>query len=343
MKKHIVLIGLVLGFWLLVFHRSVQSVSAETSDATQKVTFMIYPELPKENLGGRKLGYFNLRLKPNTEKTVKIKVMNPTDKTITVKTNVRDAQTADNGRIDYLSAKPIPKHILPQPGSQFLTVKPQLTVKPGTEKWLTIKIKMPKNSFKGKKAMAINLSAMGPTGGSINNRYVYAVGVTLNGINVTKKHLKRLEMPIMKAGFVHKKAALQFKMVNPDPAFLKKGQLSIKLTNQKIGFFNYQLVQKKMHIAPNSKFDVNLMLGGQRLVPGKYTMVAKFKSDQYQKQIKKSVKITKTDAEYINERNLDYQRRRKVVFLFGGICILLIIGTIYYVKVYRARSKQNDE
>lgn len=219
MKKHIVLISLLLSFWLLLLNQTTQSVSATTTENQQKVTFMIYPEIPKDNLGGDKLGYFNLRLEPNTEKTIRIKVMNPTDKTITVKAAVRDAQTADNGQIDYLSATPIPKHILAQPGSQFLTVKPQLTVKPGAEKWLTVKIKMPENSFKGKKAMAINLSAMGPTGGSVNNRYVYAVGVTLNGTKVIKKDLKRLEMPTMQAGFVHKKAALKFKIVNPDPVF----------------------------------------------------------------------------------------------------------------------------
>lgn len=343
MKKHIVLISLLLSFWLLLLNQSEQLVSAATSDATQKVTFMIYPELPKDNLGGRKFGYFNLRLKPSTEKTVRIKVMNPTDKTVTVKANVRDAQTAGNGRIDYLSTKPVSKHILAQPGSQFLTVKPQLTVKPGAEKWLSIKINMPEKPFKGKKAMAVNLSAMGPTGGSVNNRYVYAVGVTLNGTKIIKKDLKHLEMPTMQAGFVHKKAALQFKVLNPDPVFLKKGRLSIKLTNQKIGFFKYQLALKKMHIAPNSKFDVNLMLDGQRLVPGKYTMIASFKSDQYQKQIKKSVKITKTDAKYINEHNLDYQRRRKIIIVFETICVLLVIGIIYYIKVYRARSKQNDK
>lgn len=343
MKMHIALISLLLSFWLLLLNQSEQLVSAATSDDMQKVTFMIYPELPKDNLGGRKLGYFNLRLEPSAEKMVRIKVMNPTDKTITVKTNVRDAQTTDNGQIDYLSAKPVSKHILAQPGSQFLMVKPQLTVNPGAEKWLNIKIKMPEKPFKGKKAMAVNLSAMGPTGGSVNNRYVYAVGVTLNGTKIIKKDLKRLEMPKMQSGWVNKEAALQFKVLNPDPVFLKKGQLSIQLTNQKIGFFKYQLVLKKMHIAPNSKFDVNLMLGGQRLVPGKYTMIASFKSDQYSKQIKKSVEITKTDAKYINEHNLDYQRRRKIVIVFETICVLLVIGIIYYIKVYRARSKQNDK
>lgn len=340
MKKHIVLIGLVLSFGLLMFNRSIQSVSAETSDATQKVTFMIYPELPKDNLGGRKIGYFNLRLKPNTEKTVKIKVMNPTDKIITVKADVRDAQTADNGRIDYLSAAPIPKHILAQPGSQFLTVKPQLTVKPGAEKWLTIKIKMPGNAFKGKKAMAINLSAMGPTGGSVNNRYVYAVGVTLNGTKVTKKHLNRIEMSKMQAGFVHKKAALQFKVLNPDPVFLKKGQLSIKLTNQKISFFNYKLGLKKMHIAPNSKFNVNLMLGGQRLVPGTYTMVAKFKSDQYKTQIKKTVQITKNSANHINKHNIIYQR--KLILKISALLLIMIIISIYYFKFHGSKGLEND-
>lgn len=64
-----------------------------------------------------------------------------------------------------------------------------------------------------------------------------------------------------------------------------------------------------MHIAPNSSFNANLLLGGKRLVPGRYTMIADFKSDQYQREIKKTVQITKTDARYINDHNAAYQKK----------------------------------
>lgn len=342
MKKRYLIITMMLAFWGLMRQATPQLVTAATTDAKQKVTFMIYPEIPKDNLGGNKLGYFNLKLKPNAEKTLKIKVFNPTNKPITVKVSAKDAQTADDGRIDYLSDNPVSKQLLPEPGSQYVHFKPQVVVPPNAQKVVNVKVKMPNAAFKGKKALAINLAAMGPTGGSINNRYVYAVGVTLNGIKLPHKELHHLEMPTMQAGFVDKQAALQFKVNNPDPIFLKKGHLSIKLTNQKLGFFNYKLDLKKMHIAPNSSFNANLLLGGKRLVPGRYTMIADFKSDQYQREIKKTVQITKTDARYINDHNAAYQKKRRVLLTVITICVLLVVISIYDIRKHGSRESKND-
>lgn len=332
----------MLAFWALMLQQQSQFVMATSADSKQKVTFMIYPEIPKDNIGGNKLGYFNLKLKPKAETTLKIKVFNPTDKPITVKVSAKDAQTGDNGQIDYLSDAPVTKNLLPDPGSRYVHSKPQVVVASNTQNLVNVKLKMPKTTFKGKKALAINLSAMGPTGGSINNRYVYAVGVTLNGKKLTRKELQRLEMPKMQTGFVDKQAALQFKVNNPDPVFLKKSHLSIKLTNQKLGFFNYKLDLKKMHIAPNSSFNANLLLGGKRLVPGRYTMIADFKSDQYQRQIKKIVQITKTDARYINDHNAAYQKKRQLTMIVISVCVVLGIILIYYIRKHGSRESKND-
>lgn len=332
----------MLAFWGLMRQATPQLVTAATADAKQKVTFMIYPEIPKDNLGGNKLGYFNLKLKPNAEKALKIKVFNPTDKPITVNVSAKDAQTADDGRIDYLSDDPVAKKLLPSPGSHYLQFKPRVVVPSKSQEWVNVKVKMPATGFKGKKALAINLAAMGKNGGSINNRYVYAVGVTLNGTKLPAKKLQRLAMPKMKTGFVDKQAVLQFKVTNPDPVFLKKGHLSIKLTNQKLGFFNYKLDLKKMHIAPNSTFNANLLLGGKRLVAGRYTMVAHFKSDQYQHQIKKTVQITKTDARYINEHNAAYQKKRQLLIIIISVYAVLGIILIYYIRKHGSRDSKND-
>ncbi|WGI19337.1 DUF916 and DUF3324 domain-containing protein [Latilactobacillus sakei] len=332
----------MLAFWGLMLQATPQLVTAATTDAKQKVTFMIYPEIPKDNLGGNKLGYFNLKLKPNTEKTLKIKVFNPTDKPITVNVSAKDAQTADDGRIDYLSDAPVAKKLLPSPGSYYLQFKPRVVVPSKSQEWVNVKVKMPATDFKGKKALAINLAAMGKNGGSINNRYVYAVGVTLNGTKLSVKKLQRLAMPKMKTGFVDKQPALQFKVNNPDPIFLKKGHLSIKLTNQKLGFFNYKLDLKKMHIAPNSTFNANLLLGGKRLVAGRYTMVAHFKSDQYRRQIKKTVQITKTDARYINDHNVAYQKKLKMLIIIISAYAVLGIILIYYIRKHGSRDSKND-
>ncbi|CAM2960419.1 hypothetical protein LASA110932_09260 [Latilactobacillus sakei] len=97
-----------------------------------------------------------------------------------------------------------------------------------------------------------------------------------------------------------------------------------------------------MHIAPNSSFNANLLLGGKRLVPGRYTMIADFKSDQYQREIKKTVQITKTDARYINDHNAAYQKKRRVLLTVITICVLLVVISIYDIRKHGSRESKND-
>ncbi|USF98873.1 hypothetical protein A4W88_00820 [Latilactobacillus sakei] len=52
MKKRCLIITIMLAFWGLMRQATPQLVTAATADAKQKVTFMIYPEIPKDNLGG---------------------------------------------------------------------------------------------------------------------------------------------------------------------------------------------------------------------------------------------------------------------------------------------------
>ena len=47
MKKRYLIISIMLAFWGLMRQATPQLVTAATADAKQKVTFMIYPEIPK--------------------------------------------------------------------------------------------------------------------------------------------------------------------------------------------------------------------------------------------------------------------------------------------------------
>lgn len=297
----------------------------QTIPAEAKATFMIMPELPSDNLGGAHLGYFNLPLKAKTTKKVRIKVYNPTAHSIVINGQVKNATTNDNASVDYLGSNPINRQLLVQPGSELVTVPKQTKLAAGATKWLTIKVQPSTQLFKGQKAVAINLSATQVNQKSaIKNRYVYAVGLVLNGSKLTKTQFQKIQSPRIKTRFVKHKAAISVRVNNPDPSYLMATTIKAKLQNQKWGFITYEKIRRNREVAPNSSFYADIPLGGKRLVPGVYQMTLTVKSKQYQHTIHKYVKITKSDASYINRYNYEYLKNRN--WILGGIGLVIIVG-----------------
>ncbi|MCM1572035.1 DUF916 and DUF3324 domain-containing protein [Latilactobacillus sakei subsp. carnosus] len=309
--------------------------------AANKATFMIMPELPKDNIGGKQLGYFNLHVKPNQTKTVRIKVYNPTEHTINIYGQTKDASTNDNASVDYLGSHPVDKKLLKQPGSQLVTVPKKTSLPAGATKRIVIKIKT-NDSFKGTKATAINLSAnqFNQTS-AVKNAYRYAIGLILNGQSVKKNDYRYLQSPSIKTRFTKaKKAAINIKLNNPDPMYLEKAKIKVKLQNQKWQFIQYTTTVKNGKIAPNTSFYVDLLLGGKRLVPGTYSMTLTTQNNQYAKTLHKDVLITASQAKYINSLNAAYLRNRN--WILGGVAItLVIIGGIFF-RVHRVRKRKRD-
>jgi len=342
--RYVLITTMLVGMVLTLGVGQVQAAKKKSTiklPAANKATFMLMPELPKDNIGGKRLGYFNLHVKANQTKTVRIKVYNPTEHTINIYGQVKDATTNDNASVDYLGSHSIDKHLLKKPGSRLVTVPKKTSLPAGATKRIAIKIKT-NDSFKGTKATAINLSAdQFNQKSAVKNAYRYAIGLILNGQQLEKRDYWYLESPSIKTRFTQAgKAAISVKLNNPDPVYLEKAKVKIKLQNQKWGFIQYTTSVKNGKMAPNTSFYIDLLLGGKRLVPGTYDMTLTTKSSQYTKTIHKDVLITASQAKYINGLNAAYLRNRN--WILGGIAItLVIIGGVFF-RVHRVRKRKRD-
>lgn len=343
-RRYVLIMTMLVGMVLTLGIGTAQAAKKKSTiklPAANKATFMLMPELPKDNIGGKQLGYFNLRIKPNQTKTVRIKVYNPTEHTINIYGQIKDATTNDNATVDYLGSHSIDKHLLKKPGSRLVTVPKKTSLPAGATKRIAIKIKT-NDSFKGTKATAINLSAdQFNQKSAVKNAYRYAIGLILNGQQLEKRDYWYLESPSIKTRFTKEgKAAISVKLNNPDPVYLEKAKVKIKLQNQKWGFIQYTTSVKNGKVAPNTSFYVDLLLGGKRLVPGTYDMTLTTKNSQYTKTIHKDVLITASQAKYINGLNAAYLRNRN--WILGGLAItLVIIGGIFF-RVHRVRKRKRD-
>lgn len=306
-----------------------------------KATFMLMPELPKDNIGGDHLGYFNLQVEPGKERTVRIQVYNPTSAEIKVHGQITDATTNDNASIDYLGARKNNQQLLPHPGSRSVSVPKETKLPAGEYRWITIKVKTDK-SFKGAKATAIVLSAMDTNQKSaVNNAYKYAIGLILTGQKYPKQDYRYINSPTIKTRFLKgKKAAISVGVNNPDPMYLEKARINVKLQNQKWRFVQYKTTVKNGKVAPNTSFYVDSLLGGKRLVSGSYRMTMVIKNDHYTKTIHKYVLISQSEAKYINSLNAAYLRNRNLIL--GSIVTILLIVVLVGLRIYWVKKRKRD-
>lgn len=114
--------------------------------------------------------------------------------------------------------------------------------------------------------------------------------------------------------------------------------MKVKLQNDKWQFIQYSQTIKNGKIAPNSDFDLDVLLGGKRLVAGTYRLTLTTKNDRYTKTIHKQVLITKAQAKYINRLNAAYLRNRNLIWAGLVIILLIIVGLV----VQRVRKRKKD-
>lgn len=294
---------------------------------------LIAPELPKNNIGGKTLGFFNIPIKTKKQE-LRIKLYNKTNHTVHLKVRVVDAVTLDDGKPNYTGSKNINPKLLQQPGSQYIKTIQKMALAKQSDRWLDIKVSSFSQKFRGRKATAIVIEtddADQNANSSVSNRYVYAVGLTLNGTKIKKNQYHKLKIQTIKTRVLQKKAFVSVGLSNPDPMYLKNINLDIKLVNKKYKFFKYQYKKQGIEVTPNSSFLANVPLKGMRLVPGIYQMTVKSKSDQYYTVLNRTVRITKHDAYLINSKNEAWLRNRNILVVFIIIVIILIIIiTIWY-------------
>lgn len=337
---------LIVAIFLITVSLWLQPMSVEGKKAKYKspdedpVTITILPKLPDDNLGGKYLGYFNLPKQKKQQRVEKINVFNPTDKTIKLAIKVVDADTSPNGSINYTKARQPEKGLLMQPGSQVVTVPKKFTIKPQESLDVPIKIKKPA-AFSGIKAAAIQILASDQQASqaSVQNEYLYTIGLLLNGRQLTKRDIKPLKLDhiqVQKSGA--KATAIKFHYINQMPNYLKQMNLRTTLVNQKVAFFKYEKYQKEIKIAPSSKFNDTLALNGKRLVAGYYRLTVENKNDEYQKQQTYYVRIKDDKIEFIQKNT--YQKEQQQFWLWFATSItalIIIISGWWLIKRKKAK------
>ncbi|XEO94587.1 WxL protein host-binding domain-containing protein [Latilactobacillus sakei] len=347
MKKGIKFIVFILVITVIFIVDSAE-VSAKSNrirapkSQVEPITVQVLPVLPSDNIGGSHLGYYVLPANKRKKRYEKLKLFNPTNQALKVRFRVVDATTNDNGSVDYTGQNKVDPTLLKEPGSELIKTPVAITLKPKQLKEVALEINQLASTFRGQKATAVNVLASGINNqqSSIQNQYNYAIGVILQGKSLSKKALKKLNLSGIKVRLIgNKKPAISIRLTNPDATYLKETKLTLRLVNQRYSFFNYQMTQKDLKIAPNSKFYEDVLLGGKRLVPGVYKLTMTTNNERYHWTTSQYVKITKNQARFINMNNDQYLKKKKQLI---EITISVLMLSILMALFYRFRERKKD-
>lgn len=327
--KNFLLILVLLG---LTFSLSNKSVKAEST--TTPADFSVQPILPSDNIGGQRMGYFNL---PDSQKKrmLQVKIFNNSDFPLEVQAKMANASTLTNGVVSYDSKYQPDAKLLGNPGTNYLSANSEINIAAKSSATFTITVKP--FDFKGMKAAAINfIGTPANQSSAIQNQYVYTVGIVLNGKNLTDQEIKKTR--VQSISLAKKAKEIKIELANPAAAYLMNEEVNAKLSSAQDLFFSYQKKRDNLKIAPSSKYNFTIPLKGEKLVSGAYKLQLQEKNDLYQQTIYKYVEVTPTKVRLITKQQYDFIRIR-IYLIIGSLILVLIIGVI----IWRKRRKKNEE
>lgn len=325
-------------FSLLYFIPRVSGLEINNiADAAHSTAFMVAPVIPKDNIGGQHLGYFNLKVSKGETKQITVQLVNPTAHNLIINIQTVSAQTNDNGSINYTNSKKEKSSLLADTGTDWVGVDKKIQLNSNSKKKIKLKIKIPAQGFIGQRALALNFIGIQDNKKSnVKNKYVYAIGLILNGQKSARQKNTNLTLNRCKIRLTPntKKPAISVQIKNEAPYYHLNSDIKTTMVNQKWHFIQYNGELKGIKIAPSTQFYQDILLGGKRLNSGIYKLKMNIKTGKSRYSVYKYVRITHNQASFINRNNYLYLRYRNLIIL--TICIIIsITGGLFYFKKRR--------
>ncbi|WP_165964695.1 DUF916 and DUF3324 domain-containing protein [Periweissella cryptocerci] len=288
--------------------------------------------------------YFDLKVKPGQQQTLRVTLTNDTNRTVVVKPTIGLARTNSAGVVEYKNAKLSMAQNLKIRLDKILTTQSTITIPAKTDKVLNLQLKMPKTKFQGVLAGGITFEevtkgkASNPTKGmSIVNKYAYVVGVVLREANTPVKSAVTLNK--IAANQINYRNVISAQITNQSAKYLNQVKVQTKITklNSPKVLYNGRLTAGQ--IAPNSVFDYPTPLNGQSLKPGKYSLDLVMKAGTEKWHFVREFTISGQTASKFNKSDVTIKRDYTQYFIIAGVLLLLIV--IYLI--YRRLKKQDKK
>lgn len=309
-------------------------------DAATDKSYSVQAILP-DNQIDKNESYFDLKVEPNKEQTLKIMIINTGSKPIKVAAEVNNAYTADSGVIGYDKENVKPYKSSNSSLTSLIDGKNKTSVnlKVGQAKTVSFKVKSPAEEYTGIILGGVTTTAnVSPTKSkniNIKNQVRYVKGVVLRSKDdgvLPDMHMTNA-FPKSVAG----NSGIAYTLDNTAPINVNEVTLKAKITHYgKVK--NYSA--KNLQIAPNSKF--NYFIPIKDLSAGKYKSKITISSKGYKKSFTRTITVSKRAVDDIeSQQNVvaEHHTNQWIIIIIG---IVVLVFVVLWMYLYYSQRNKNS-
>jgi len=314
---------------------------ATTVKAAPDKSYAIQAILP-DNQVNKDESYFDLKVEPNKEQSLKVLIANTGSKPITVTAEVNNAYTADSGVIGYdkYNAK-LYKGQNPSLTSLVDGKRKQVVkLATGENKTVEFKVKSPSSEYTGIILGGVTTTAsVSPTKSkniNIKNQVRYVKGVVLRSKDDGVMPDMHLTSAAPKA--VAGSTGIAYTMDNTAPININKVSLKAEITNGS-QVTNYKA--DNLQIAPSSQFDYFIPI--KKLGSGTYKTHITLKNDSgFSKELNYTITVKQRQADNVNDSATPKPQSNNKQWIGIIIGIIVLIAVVVWMYLYYSQRNKGD-
>ncbi|MFK4956334.1 DUF916 and DUF3324 domain-containing protein [Lactococcus garvieae] len=332
----------------MIFFFFFSGINVQAENVPTENSFSISPMNP--DTGQPQSTYYNLKVTPNEEKDIKVRVFSSSDKEIKVNVNVNNAGTNSNGVVSY-TGKEKKDSSLKIPFSSIAQLKEtQVTIPPKGHYDVTIHIKMPNQAYSGMILGGIRVTSASSSQENVKQKPAVKANIAYSIAVVLKEDENNIE-PDMHLLDVQKENRdyqnfISAKLQNSAPRLIKKLEADAKVYKKGSDQLLYEAKKSEMEMAPNSNFNFGINLEGQPFKAGDYTMKISGKADGKPYSFEKDFTITSKEAKTYNENSVytsGADREDNGVLIAIVICVVILLTGSVAFGVYEKRKNNRSK
>lgn len=314
--------------FFIIFITIMCFMSTEVSYADESSFGFSSKLLPIEQKVDDSVSDYKLKVSPNEEITLPVKIKNETDNPMNILAEVKNSHTNSDGSLNYTSDENnLNSHISLK---NIVKYKEMLKLEANEEKIINIKFKVPNEKFNGIILGGLNLKKIDLDNKMmIKNSFSYSYPILLvEDENATPA---KLEFGDIHPELLSGKNTIKITLNNINNNLLNEASYSVAIKKKGTKKIIFKDRIKNVEFAPNAAFEHFVFMDKENYVSGDYTACVTVKSPYGDWNWNKDFYISKKKASELNRKSVNVGNRYKIpipmwiVVILMFMCILVLL------------------
>lgn len=284
---------------------------------------------------------FKLKGEAGESVEVAVEVKNESNRTISLKTKMKDAATNNQGVVNYTSDQSVLNKELSL--AKLANYSESFELKGKEKKEIKFSIPLPEKNFSGivLGGLLIEQEPDKEAKGMIKNVFSYSIPVVV--VESEENIEADLAFNSVKPELTGGRNALKISLDNPINNLLPEAKFQVSVTKKDGKETLYRDEIKEVNFAPNNTFHHYVDMGKDAYKAGEYTAHIKVNSPYGDWKWNEDFEIKGDVAKKLNKESISVQRMSRTMKIMIGIVILLLLLVliIFYIMRKKLKEAQN--